>query len=181
MIDNKKFNITVLTNITLEPYFSHSMVNCMLPQQANVNVYYIPYNEYFNNNNSFLFTKADLIIICLNIEYLYPDLQNDIILHSNTEDDILKVLRHDFQVLYSHIKNESQAQIIWIGTEDYCYYEYMNCLGYSNSIKLIDNTNLMIKALIQKNDVFLDLKAIIAKIGIDKVYDNKNKYRFHKL
>lgn len=179
MTDKEKFNVSVLTNITLEPYFSQNLMNCMSPQQANVNVYYIPYNEYLDNNNLFLFSKADLIIICLNIEYLYPDLLNDIILHPDMEDSFFQVLHDDFTNLYSHIKKESHAQLLWIGTEDYCYHDYMYCLGYSNSIKLIDNTNLMIKALIQENDVFLDLKSIIAKIGIDNTYDNKNKYRWN--
>ncbi len=179
MTDKEKFNVAVLTNITAEPFFSQNLAYCMSPQQANVNVYYISYNDYWDKKNSFLFSQADIIIICLNIEYLYPNLQNDIILCPNIEENIFQVLCDDFYKVYSHIKKESHAQLIWIGTEDYCYHEYACCLGYSNSIKLIDNINLMIKSLVRGNDVFLDLKSIIAKIGIDNVYDNKNKYRWN--
>lgn len=44
---------------------------------------------------------------------------------------------------------------------------------------LVDRVNTMVYSMIIESDVYIDLKRMIAKLGCDKVYENKGKYRWN--
>lgn len=80
--------------------------------------------------------------------------------------------------LYSHIKKQGNAHIIWFGFDDYNHIQnknYGTLLVYDG---LVDQINLSLKGMLN-DDTFVDFKRLIANVGIDKAYDIKNKYRWN--
>ena len=80
--------------------------------------------------------------------------------------------------LYSHIKKQSNAPMIWFGFDDYNHIQnknYGTLLVYDG---LVDRINLSLRSMV-KEDTFIDFKRLIANVGIDKAYDIKGKYRWN--
>ena len=146
----------------------------------NVKLNSISFNEYFLQEHSDKLINADQIIVWLNIDSFYPNLINDLISEKISADDIKQDIQNKFTELNAYLKQKNRATILWIGAEDYCYYPYAYHLGYSLTNKgLIDRINTILNEIIEENDTYVDLKTIIAKLGIERVFDNKSKYRWN--
>ncbi len=53
-------------------------------------------------------------------------------------------------------------------------------LGYSLINRgFIDRINIILNECIEENDTYVDLKTIIAKLGMEQAFDNKGKYRWN--
>lgn len=68
--------------------------------------------------------------------------------------------------------------VIWLGFEDYYDAERFNFGSNPMFEGLIDKINLFLYNLI-KEDLYIDLKRLIASIGIKNAYDIKGKYRWN--
>ena len=173
-------NIVVISNITLEPFFSKYLKSIFAEEGFNVKVYSISYNEAFLKEKTNYYIEADHIIICLNLDCLYPNLQNDLIGEKIKFEDVVRDIHNEITELYTVLKQKSRASVIWMGTEDYCYYPYSYSLGYSLKNKGVSaQVNALINKMLVENDSYVDLKAIIAQIGIEHAFDNKSKYRWN--
>ncbi len=80
--------------------------------------------------------------------------------------------------MYLSIKAHYNAPIIWFGFEDY----YDNCDIVSGNLPvldgLVDKVNQTVRKMMN-DDVFVDLKRLIAKIGISNSFSKKGKYRWN--
>ena len=81
--------------------------------------------------------------------------------------------------IYYRIIEKSYVQILCFGLEDYCF----NICEIEGSVSvgqgLIDKINSCLINHIQENNVYIDLKRIIAYEGIAVAYDTKGKYRWN--
>lgn len=180
MLERSILNIAVITNITVEPFFGMYLKDVFEKEKLNVRLNSIPFNEYFLQENSDKLINADQIIVWLNIDSFYPNLINDLTCEKVNTDDIEQDTQNKFTELNAYLKQKSRAPILWIGAEDYCCYPYAYHLGYSLINKgLIDRINTALNEIVEENDTYVDSKTIIAKLGIERAFDNKSKYRWN--
>ncbi len=173
-------NIVVITNITLQPFFSIYLKDTFIKVKFEADFEFIPFNEYLSGANREKIINANKIVVWLNIDCFYPNLINDLTCGKASADDFEQDIKSKFINLNAFLKQSSQASVLWIGTEDYCYHPYTYCLGYRIINKgLIDRVNIMLNEIIEENDTYVDLKSVIAKLGNERAFDNKFKYRWN--
>ena len=105
-------------------------------------------------------------------------MRNDFLLKKTTYEMIKDDCIYRCRELYSHIKKQSNAPMIWFGFDDYNHIQnknYGTLLVYDG---LVDRINLSLRSMV-KEDTFIDFKWLIANVGIDKAYDIKGKYRWN--
>ena len=180
MLERNILNITVITNITVEPFFDIYLKEVFEKEGLNVKLHPISFNEYFLQENLDKFINADKIIVWLNVDCFYPNLINDLACGKASTDDIEQDIQNKFVELNVFLKQKTRAHILWIGSEDYCYYPYTYHFGYSLTNKgFIDRINIILNESIEENDTYVDLKTIMAKLGVERAFDNKSKYRWN--
>ena len=166
--------ISVISNIVLDPFFSFSVRSLF---GGNTRIIVTQLEDCNGESVQKLFENSDIIIVWLNFEYELPNTWN--LLYSNTisEQDLINRIISRCNQLYSNIQGFKKSQILWFLFEDY-YYKFSDIVGNScNSV--IDRINDLLKHILKNNVTYVDLKRLIAKIGINQAYDQKNKYRWN--
>ncbi len=180
MQKSSKIHVVVVTNITLEPFFSSYLKEAFFRDALDVNVEIIPYHEYLSEESSKKLSNADQIVAWLNVDGIYPNLINDLTAERFSTSVMAEDIQNKLTQLKTFIRGKSIAPILWIGAEDYCYDPYTNHLGHNGiSRGLIDRINITLYETIDENDVYVDLKTLIAKIGMGRAFDSKSKYRWN--
>lgn len=161
--------IVFKSNIILEPYLKSYIAKAF--SSFDVQIKCVPYEE------NAVIQDADIIAICLNFDALYPNALTDIFSEKLSSDEITRDTIMRCRELYDSVKSSSSVPVIWFGFEDY----YVNCDIVSGNIPvldgLVDKVNQAIREMM-RDDVFVDLKHLIAKIGISNSYSIKGKYRW---
>lgn len=165
---NDRLYIAVVTNIVFEPYFDP-----MAKQYFGENsvVFPIPFGEHTEVEYQTQVTSADLIVVWLNIETLLPGQ-----FYSLAEQDLDETIAL-CKKLYADLTSISHVKILWLLFEDYAiplsavvghvYYEF------------VDKLHLALKDTPGDQVLFIDLKHLIAEVGISNAYDRKGKYRWN--
>ena len=141
----------------------------------NVQTNSIPYDEFENFADDL--ANADIIVVCLNFEMLYPNISIDRLSKKVTSEDIQKDCERKCKELYSFVMMHSQSHIIWLGFEDYFCYNNIICGTISAFDGIVDKVNAKLTTVFE-NVSFIDLKRLIAMVGISNAYDCKGKYRW---
>lgn len=178
-MNGEQIYISIISNITFEPYFNLFIKNLFAQNDTLVNILPIGIEEYQSEESQGKIYKANYIIIYIDFNYLFPNASNDIILNKLTFDVLLDSTKNKCKELYKFIKQRTQSPIFWFGFEDYCYeYNYVNGNVLVNQ-NLINKTNEELCILLEKQDIYIDFKRLIANIGIKNAYDNKGKRRWN--
>ena len=172
----KALQIAWISNIIFEPYMQACINGAFIQTGDNVRLNCVMHEEI---DSSFEILKsADIVVVCLNFEELYPNLIAAALESDYTIDQICNVIKNSNLELFSLIKSTSNAKIIWFGFEDYFAKDYIP-FGTKNILSgLIDRVNLSLCENLS-DDVFVDLKKIIALCGICSSYNIKGKYRWN--
>lgn len=165
-------NIIMISNIIFEPYFQPFISDIFIESDLSANVAYLNFQEYQSAENDDKLRHSDILIVALNFEYLYPNAINDICSGAKCIDDYISISLHTCIRLYQYIKSKTQAQILWLGFEDYCNQ-------YNFTYNIIDQINTRIISMLEETDIYVDLKRLIANVGIKSAYDRKGKYRWN--
>lgn len=176
----KKLSISLISNIILEPYFSQEIKHFFLDKEIEISN--ILFSEFESQSNLQILSKSNMIIILLNFENMYPNCINDLLSENYNVEDIYSNAFSNCKILYEILKKEakeSSASILWFGFEDYCYKNDIYEGTISPLKSLVDKINLSLEELINGENKYVDLKRLIANIGLCKAYDNKNKYRWN--
>ena len=124
---------------------------------------------------------SDYIVVYLNFENMYPNVISDIVSHKLTPKDFEDDAIQKSGLLYNAIKRTNTCPVLWIGFEDYSF-KFDSIGNVTQTIqKLIDTVNIHLLANLQQGDRYIDLKRLIAKIGIESSFCIKNKYRWNSL
>ena len=168
--------ISLISNIVFEPYFRTYIPKAFLPLDSDIQLTFIPCEEVCKRQ--YELKNSKMIVVCLNFNELYPDISDDIlsekIFYNNISEDLTEKCRR----LYLLIKTYSDARIVWFGFEDY----YLNLDSVFGTVPIlngmVDGINQRIVDIIT-GDVYIDLKRLIAGIGINSAYSRKGKYRWN--
>ena len=144
-----------------------------------IDITYTTYQEFIQEKTCDYVNIYDCIVVLYNLSQLYPNLLNEIILNNTKVESARNSVIESYKRLYTDLKKSYFKKVMWFGFED--YNEPINYVtGNINYIDgLVDNINYSIMQTLDEEDVFIDLKRIIASIGIDEAYSEKNKYRWN--
>ena len=170
-------NISVISNIVLEPYLTKCLSEAF-SQNTNIEiaVSYVSFNDIISLN--VLPEHSDIIVVMVNFHECYPTANIDLYLNKVTKDDLFSDFVYKINCLYNNVK-EYKSQLIWFGVEDY-YLNLDNIYGsIYNQTLCLDELNIAISKIITKENSYIDLKRLIAKVGCNEAFDNKTKYRWN--
>lgn len=173
----KKLSISLISNVTLEPYFSQVIKHSFTDKEIVISN--ILFSEFQSQFNLQTLSQSNIVIILLNFENIYPNCINDLSSKNANIENIYLDAFSNCKILYETLKKEVAAPIIWFGFEDYCYKNDIYEGTVSPLKSLVDKINLSLEELINEENTYIDLKRLIANIGLCKAYDNKNKYRWN--
>jgi FkbH-like protein len=143
----------------------------------NTVLYHIPYNEQDNNKYRKLFNELNLIIVWLDIETSNPNIYRTLFYPSVANADIVDDAVTLCTKLYADISAHPGICILWFSFEDY-FTKLPSVIGHQYS-SLVDEINAKLSNILKYDVCFIDLKRIIAEVGIDNTYDPKGKYRWN--
>lgn len=173
-----KLNFIILSNIIFEP----SLVPLLEQTFArSVKAYSIPYGEHMESLYHINLSNADLVIIWLDLEVLTTNIMNLFFSKSITDQEIIENICNLCLLLYKLIKSKTKSKILWFLFEDY-HIKLFSVIGNIPLLNgLIDKINIKIMDTFLENSniTFIDLKHLIAKVGISNSYDFKGKYRWN--
>lgn len=161
-------HIVIISDITLEPYFMP------LAKQYfgdHVTITPIPFWELIEDEYQSKLSWADLIVVWLNLEDIFPRLSCSEKENMFSETVILS------KKLYANLISVSQAKILWFLFEDYAL-PFSTVVGHVYN-GLADRLNNKVCDTLDRQVSFIDLKHLIAEVGIPNAYNLKGKYRWN--
>ena len=161
-------HIAVISNIIFEPHF------LPLTKQyfgENTAIFPIPFGEHTEAEFQAQLVSADLIVVWLNIEALLLGQFYSLAEQGSNETIAL------CKKLYADLTSISHVKIVWFLFEDY-ELPLSVTVGhvYHN---FVDKLKLLLRDALGNQVSFIDLKYLIAEIGISNAYDSKSKYRWN--
>lgn len=178
-LPEKILNLAIVTNIIFEPYLYPSLKKSFSEKDITLDLSYISYNECFSDESCHILQEADYIIVFNNFDELYHNALVDIISANMSADILAEDAINKSKILHNHIKQQTHSPILWFGFEDYCYDSRFVVGNIICAEGVIDRVNYGLYEFLKKQDTYIDLKKLIAHIGIDYAYDSKNKYRWN--
>lgn len=173
----KEINLIVISNITFEPYFTRCINNIFQTINTNVNTIFVPYEEYFIIETERF--RCDYVCICLNFDCLFYAQNMDTLLSKTSSVRLYEEVELAYFTMYNYIKSRLNSPVLWFGFEDY-YHTQPFFLGHTIICDgMVDNMNIRLYGLLEPLDTFIDLKRIIAQVGIQHAYNPKGKYRWN--
>ena len=171
-----EIKIVLVSNIIFEPYLRTYISKAFSTSASDIHLTSIPYEELAEKQDEL--QRSEVIIVCLNFDGLYPNALNDVVSKKASTDNILFDSIERCKELYSSIKNCSTAKLIWFGFEDY-YLNHDTIYGAVPVLDgVVDRINQNISEMLPY-DVYIDLKRLVAKVGINSAYSSKGKYRWN--
>lgn len=167
--------ISVISNIILEPYFSVSIAKVFSENQ--ITVIHIPFAEYNTQKNSDVIARSDFIVVCPNFIDWFGSIErveDDSELGSKIIENAVDLSKN----LYAHLADLTNAPIIWFSFEDYeCQYRTLQGM-IPRYDYLVDRINIALSDILV-NVCYVDLKQLIASVGISKTYNILLKSRWN--
>ena len=172
----KALQIAWISNIIFEPYMQACINGAFMPTGDSVRLNCVMYEE--TDSSSEILKNADIVVVCLNFEEIYPNLIAAVLKSDYKIDQICDDIKKNNLELLSLIKSISKAKIIWFGFEDYLTNDHILVGSKYMLSGLIDRVNLSLSEILT-DDVFVDFKKLIALCGICNSYNIKGKYRWN--
>ena len=164
----KKHTISVVSNITVEPFLVPVLEDLFAENTIEICCNFIPYEEFQTSD-----LHAETVVVWLNLESMLPDLE-DKKYDVHMLQDTLQLCEN----LYQHLASQNaHGNIIWILFED--YHDKLSVVKGHNYSGFVDELNCQMHKNYKENIIFIDLKYLIAKVGVKAAYDVRNKHRWN--
>ena len=177
MQDKTLFEMTIVSNLSVEPLLVPSVNRTFEQNGFQIRIVAVNYDEYCSTESLQRFAESDFIVILLNFESAYPGL-----LDENSTTDVSAI--DSFELEKAHhiretIRENSNASVMWFGYEDWQWNSSV-VFGSQYALNgLIDKINARIREELDSEIVFIDIKRLIASVGVSNAYSHKNKYRWN--
>jgi len=162
--------VGIISNIVFEPYFSLSIRSCF---GENVRAHFISFGEQCDEQYYQYLKSAQNIIVWLNIGTMFPHIWDQVL----TEQQVVERVVFTCNKLYVDLQIYNNRHILWFLFEDY----FINLPAVTGHFynPIVDKINIELNNKLKDNITFVDLKRLIAEVGVDNAYDIKNKYRWN--
>ncbi len=178
-MNNSSINIVLITNITVQHFFQPQIKEIFTNKNVSVNISTISYLEHETKESICKLNKAEMIIVLLNFEDLYPNYYNEICINNAFLDETKNDAMKKCAKLYAFLKENASCEILWFSFEDY-YSRHNELYGTQYLRKgTVDRLNNELALIISVSDIYIDLKRLIAQIGISKAFNTISKYRWN--
>lgn len=174
---NDVCHISVLSNITLDPFLSQLLIQFFSKTAVNANVQIVRFESYLDEVDKI--QDSDLLVVLINFEYQYPDWYCNFLSGKWTSEQIKNRVVENCRYIYEKLKKIVSCPIVWFGYEVEGLYRTGVCGSVAMGMNIIDGINADIYYLLKENDTCIDTRHLIAKVGISNAYDNNNKYRWN--
>lgn len=172
--NSKKESIMLISNITVEPYFGEQLHSIFSKNEILIEFSRQNYEDYDINH----LDKIDTIILWLDFNTLFPNLYNDFLLNKKNINESVDEIIKKFQQLIHTLEEATSARILMFGFEDYSNrFDSLWGKVYSK-YNIVDRINCALYEGFPDRVTLIDLKHIIATVGIQNSFDNKMKYRW---
>ena len=167
-------HIVIISDINFDPYF-YPLIKARFGESAKV--YLIHYGEQNEDERRKQLEESEIIVVWLNLESTYSHACDALYSQPISHQQIIEEVVASCKRLYSDIIEYTNALIIWFLFEDY-FNKWFIATGHTYNA-IVDRINAELNDKL-KNDVSLiDLKRLIAEVGISNAYDLKGKYRWN--
>lgn len=171
-----KIKIVLVSNIVFEPYLRTYMSKEFSDPAYDIQLVYVSYEGLAEKQDEL--QESSVIVVCMNFNVLYPNVITDISSKKKSPNSIIKDSIKRNHELYSLLKKCSNAKVLWFGFEDY-YSNHNIVYGAVPFLnRLVDRINQNMNEMLT-DDVYIDLKRLVAEIGMFKSYSIKGKYRWN--
>lgn len=169
-------HIVVLSNISAELFFGSALQENFLKQGSEGRVTFIPYQEYGKADCQEVVQHATAIVVWLNLEILLPEIHNGVLdgMWKEQKAEEIQIL---CRVLAEHIALCSNAKIFWLLFEDY-FLHLPVAIGHRGNL-FVEKINGRLREDLSEDITVIDLKYLIAELGIDISFSAKNKFRWN--
>lgn len=167
-----KTKIAVISNVTIEPYFSEGVKTLLEDAQVSV----VAYDECIYGMKQII--NSDLILIWLNFEIMFPNYIVDILSGELTLDTFIRSVKAIYDDMLNKILilNGKRVLIMTHDTISKIVVVRGNVVDKDDySLKL--NEELIVNY--SKVATLIDINRLIANEGIKSAYDFVNKYRWN--
>lgn len=171
MMSNSKINITILSNMIIQPFVKNQMYS----NRDNVNLSFINFSEYNVNSNIQLLQNSDYIIVWINLDLFLENVE----FSKNNLSEIKEIVSDTLKSSTEFLLKNSYAKIIFVSVEDYNTYFSILFGSVISEFGFSDVLNYEIYNDFKDEITVLDLKKIIASVGIKQAYCYKTKTRWN--
>jgi len=187
-IEIPTINISVLRNITLEPFLDTFLKYFLLQIGYKLNIKFGQYDNVFqeavSGNPDILNETTDYILVFLHLETFSNRLcRNYAALEDNEiEDEKNRIINYIERVL-GGIRIQTKAVILWCGFETPVFPlgGILHSQSNLSQTEAINNLNSQIKIILNntENAYFIDINLCLARLGYSVFYDKRLWYAAH--
>ncbi len=168
-------NISVISNVTLEPHFSKNMASL---SSNTVTVNSIMYEDNMDDRHFAKAESSEMILLWINVDSLYPDLRiriTDNLIDAETVAESVVLM---YSQIIDGLREKNDKNIIIISQDEFDDKSdiFLGSIIKSTYIARIINNKTAIT--FSQSAVLINLNKIIAYTGINESYDSVNKYRW---
>ena len=169
-----KYKVGILTNISLQVEFAKILSEKFPGSMCERDIRIIQISEILTMEKDF--SECNLIVVILDYFTLFQRKYMSCGMYD--VDDFDNYAYEECEIIYKWIRKISDCPIIWFGFEDYSAKE-KNIYGATwQSNENIELLNYKILKLLSE-DIFVDMKYLVARVGIDNAYDDKRRIRWN--
>lgn len=167
-------HIEVISDINFDPHFSPLIKACF---GESVKVYPMHFGEHNEDERRKQLEKSEIIVVWLNLESSYLYACDALYSQSVSHQLIIEEVVTSCKRIYSDITEYTNAHILWFLFEDY-FNKWPITAGHTYNA-FVDRLNAELNGALKNGVSFIDLKRLIAEVGIPNAYDSKGKYRWN--
>jgi len=166
-------NITVISDIVLEPFLLLYLFKKFVQAGRRVKLNYILVDELIDKKK--MIRESELCIVWMNYENLFSKR------NQSSRNVLISDVLDQMELINKSLSEFSDTQIIWMSFED--YYDKINlCIGnILTDYTVVDEINNQLKAIVIPKSILIDLKRLIALVGIGNAYNLTLKYRWNSI
>lgn len=169
-LSSEPYELAVLSNITVSS-LKDILEYSLRTQTINAQTKFGDYNNIVQD--SFKFSKVDLVIVFWELANLIDGLQYKINLMSSDEiNNLESSIKNQIDYLFNNLKNSS---LVLINKFSSLVFNYQN-IRKNNFDFLCSNLNNYLESQIKENVILIEIDKILAKVGIENSIDFRYYY-----
>lgn len=138
---------------------------------------FVRFEEYFEKEIDY--DGIEIAVVWINYESLFPDALISFLANKDEFERKTAIICDLLKKLYFDVKRRCKGLVFFIGLEDY-YNRITQIVGEIPLLgAAVDQINLFVMGLLSHEDYFVDLKKIIAEVGLYNSYNEIWKCRWN--
>lgn len=169
----KQIDLCIVSNLALEPFLSPLLTRAFERSSVAVSFHYIGWEEALNGQAEL--QGCSLLAVVQNLDTQYPDWHE----LSGAFDDLQDKLVSEAKKVYKTLKGLATCPVLWFGYEGEGNPLFHVCGSLADYHRFVAAVNWEIFLQLGGEDVYLDMRHLVASIGLKNAFDANNRYRWN--